>query len=162
MSVEILDGATIVGFVEDEEAFNVCVSDLFTQLDTDKDGLLSYAEMLKELQRLRVFETHFGVDVKRDPDELARVYESMFVQFDHDLNGRVDLEEFKEETKQIMLAMANGLGFLPVQMALEHDSLLMKAWTAKKKKKKRYTELLNSGSGNTLQSLGVELERNDN
>ncbi|KAG4953226.1 hypothetical protein AAZX31_14G050000 [Glycine max] len=127
MSVEILDGATIVGFVEDEEAFNVCVSDLFTQLDTDKDGLLSYAEMLKELQRLRVFETHFGVDVKRDPDELARVYESMFVQFDHDLNGRVDLEEFKEETKQIMLAMANGLGFLPVQMALEHDSLLMKA-----------------------------------
>ena len=122
MSVEILDGATIVGFVEDEEAFNVCVSDLFTQLDTDKD-----AEMLKELQRLRVFETHFGVDVKRDPDELARVYESMFVQFDHDLNGRVDLEEFKEETKQIMLAMANGLGFLPVQMALEHDSLLMKA-----------------------------------
>ena len=80
MSVEILDGATIVGFVEDEEAFNVCVSDLFTQLDTDKDGLLSYAEMLKELQRLRVFETHFGVDVKRDPDELARVYESLFVQ----------------------------------------------------------------------------------
>lgn len=74
-----------------------------------------------------MFETHFGVDVKRDPDELARVYESLFVQFDHDLNGRVDLQEFKEETKQIMLAMANGLGSLPVQMALEHDSLLMKA-----------------------------------
>ncbi|XP_027333590.1 uncharacterized protein LOC113848327 [Abrus precatorius] len=127
MSVEILDGATIVGFVEDEEAFNVSVSDLFAQLDTDKDGLLSYAEMLKELRRLRVFETHFGVDVKRDPDELAHVYESLFIQFDHDLNGRVDLQEFKDETKQMMLAMANGLGSLPVQMALEENSLLMKA-----------------------------------
>lgn len=127
MSVEILDGATILGFVEDEEAFNVCVSDLFTELDADKDGVLSYAEMLKELQRLRVLETHFGVDVKRDPDELARVYESMFVQFDHDLNGKIDLQEFKEETKQILFAMANGLGSIPLQMALEHDSLLMKA-----------------------------------
>ncbi|XP_020224700.1 uncharacterized protein LOC109806639 [Cajanus cajan] len=127
MSVEIVDGATILCFVEDEEAFSVCVSDLFAQLDTNKDGVLSYAEMVKELQRLRVLETHFGVDVKRDPEEVARVYESMFVQFDHDLDGRVDLEEFKEETKQIMLAMADGLGSLPLQMALEHDSLLMKA-----------------------------------
>ncbi|KAK7300440.1 hypothetical protein RJT34_11284 [Clitoria ternatea] len=127
MSVEIVDGGTIVSFVEDEEAFNMSVSDLFAELDTDKDGLLSYAEMLKELQSLRVFETHFGIDVKRDPDELASVYDSLFVQFDHDLNGRVDLQEFKEETKQMMLAMANGLGSLPVQMALEHDSLLMKA-----------------------------------
>lgn len=127
MSVEILDGATIMSFVEDEEAFNMSVSDHFAQLDTDKDGLLSYSEMLKELQSLRVFETHFGIDVKRDPDELARVYESLFVQFDHDLNGRVDLQEFKDETKQMMLAMANGLGSLPLQMALEQDSLLMKA-----------------------------------
>lgn len=127
MSVEILDGATIVSFVEDEEAFNVSVRDLFAQLDTDKDGHLSYAEMLKELQSLRVFETHFGVDVKPEPEELARVYHSLFVQFDHDLNGRVDLQEFMEETKQMMLAMANGLGSVPLQMALEHDSLLMKA-----------------------------------
>ncbi|KAJ1389028.1 EF-Hand 1, calcium-binding site [Sesbania bispinosa] len=127
MSVEILDSATIVSFVEDEEAFNVSVRDLFAELDTDKDGLLSYTEMLKELQSLRVFETHFGIDVKPDPDELSRVYDSLFVQFDHDLNGRVDLQEFMEETKQMMLAMANGLGSLPVQMALEHDSLLMKA-----------------------------------
>ncbi|MCI90008.1 hypothetical protein A2U01_0111297, partial [Trifolium medium] len=29
--------------------------------------------MLKELQGLRVFETHFGIDVESDPDELARV-----------------------------------------------------------------------------------------
>ncbi|XP_028801326.1 uncharacterized protein LOC114756548 [Neltuma alba] len=127
MSVEILDGATIVNFVEDEEAFDISVSALFGQLDTDKDGLLSYGEMLNELKRLRVFETHFGIDVKTEEDEAARVYDSLFVQFDHDLNGRVDLREFKEETKKMMIAMANGIGFVPLQMALEADSLLLKA-----------------------------------
>ncbi|KAK7295716.1 hypothetical protein RJT34_18627 [Clitoria ternatea] len=127
MSVEILDGATIVNFLEDEEAFTVTVSNRFAHLDSDNDGLLSYAEMLKELQSLRVLETHFGIDVEPDPDELSRVYESLFVQFDHNLNGTVDLEEFKKETKQIMLAMADGMGFLPIQMVLEEDSILKKA-----------------------------------
>ncbi|XP_059651119.1 uncharacterized protein LOC132298774 [Cornus florida] len=127
MSVEVLDGANIVSFVEDEEAFNGSIHDRFTCLDTDHDGLLSYAELLKELQSLRVFETHFGIDVKTEQDELSRVYTSLFVQFDHDSNGSVDFEEFKAETKQMMLAMANGLGFLPVQMVLEEDSFLKKA-----------------------------------
>ncbi|KAL5123056.1 hypothetical protein HKD37_02G003728 [Glycine soja] len=127
MSVEILDGATIVNFLEDEEAFSVSVLNRFTHLDTDNDGLLSYAEMLKELQNLRVLETHFGIDVEPDPDELARVYEALFLQFDHNLNGTIDLEEFNKETKQMMLAMADGLGFLPVQMVLEEDSILKKA-----------------------------------
>lgn len=127
MSVEILDGATIVNFLEDEEAFTISVCNRFAHLDTNHDGLLSYAEMLKELQSLRVLETHFGIDVEPDPDELARVYESLFVQFDHNLNGTIDLEEFKKETKQMMLAMADGLGFLPVQMVLEEGSILKKA-----------------------------------
>lgn len=127
MSVEILDGATIVNFLQDEEAFSASVLNRFAYLDTDNDGLLSYAEMLKELQSLRVLETHFGIDVEPDPDELARVYESLFVQFDHNLNGTIDLDEFKKETKQMMLAMADGLGFLPVQMVLEEDSILKKA-----------------------------------
>ncbi|RVW61609.1 hypothetical protein CK203_065395 [Vitis vinifera] len=51
MSVEVLDGATIVSFVEDEEAFN---------------------------------------------DELAHVYDSLFVKFDHDANGAVDLGGVQE------------------------------------------------------------------
>ncbi|KAJ7960302.1 Calcium-binding EF-hand family protein [Quillaja saponaria] len=78
MSVEILDGATIVNFIEDEEAFNVSVCDHFAHLDIDHDGLLSYEEMLKELQSLRVFEIHFGIDEKPKPEELARVYGSLF------------------------------------------------------------------------------------
>ncbi|KAK7385813.1 hypothetical protein VNO78_31700 [Psophocarpus tetragonolobus] len=100
--------------VGDEQGLNVCVRDLFAQLDTDTNGLLSY----EEKQRLRVLENG---DPIWHGDELTCVYESLYVQLDH------DLKEFKEEMKQIMLAMADGLGSLAVQMALQHDSLLMKA-----------------------------------
>ncbi|EEF33415.1 conserved hypothetical protein [Ricinus communis] len=31
------------------------------------------------------------------------------------------------ETKRMLLAMANGIGLLPIQMVLEKDSLLKKA-----------------------------------
>ncbi|XP_022135623.1 uncharacterized protein LOC111007532 [Momordica charantia] len=127
MSVEILDSATIVNFVEDEAAFDAFIRDRFAHLDTNHDGLLSYTEMLRELQSLRVFEIHFGIDVKPDPDELSTVYSSLFLQFDHDSSGKVDLDEFKAETKRMMLATANGMGFLPVQMVLEEGSFLMKA-----------------------------------
>ncbi|XP_057955287.1 uncharacterized protein LOC131149148 [Malania oleifera] len=127
MSVELLDGTTILCFVEDEAEFGRWVRDRFACLDRDRDGLLSYAEMLKELQSLRVLETHFGIDTKIGPDELARVYGSLFVQFDRDSNGAVDLEEFKAETKRMMVGMADGLGCLPVQMLLEEDSFLKKA-----------------------------------
>ncbi|KAD6454684.1 hypothetical protein E3N88_09390 [Mikania micrantha] len=121
------DGEIILGFIGDDEAFNGSVEDRFAYLDTNHDGLLSYSEMLKELQSLRMIETHFGIDVKSDPKEIAHVYDSLFVQFDCDSNGVVDLEEFKAETKRLMAAMANDLGFLPVQMILNKDSFLKKA-----------------------------------
>ncbi|XP_060189093.1 uncharacterized protein LOC132618054 [Lycium barbarum] len=127
MSVQILDGATILSFVEDKEAFSEFIAERFSNLDKDRDGMLSYPEMLKELQGLRVFDTHFGIDVKTDPNEVSRVYSSIFLQFDRDSNGTVDMEEFKQETKEMMVAMANGLGFLPVQMILEENSFLKKA-----------------------------------
>ncbi|XP_060189007.1 uncharacterized protein LOC132617960 [Lycium barbarum] len=126
MSVQILDGATILSFVEDEEAFSEFIAERFSNLDKDHDGMLSYPEMLKELQGLRVFDTHFGIDVKMDPNEVTRVYSSIFVQFDRNSNGTVDMEEFKQETKEMMVAMADGLGFLPVQMVLEENSFLKK------------------------------------
>ncbi|XP_058075863.1 uncharacterized protein LOC131224378 [Magnolia sinica] len=125
---EVLDGATIRAFVEDEWTFNVSINDRFANLDVDHDGLLSYTEMMKELKSLRVLETHFGIDfVESSPDEIALIYRSLFLQFDHDHNGAVDMEEFRVETKEMMLAMANGLGLLPAQMVLEEDSFLKKA-----------------------------------
>ncbi|XP_073110668.1 uncharacterized protein [Elaeis guineensis] len=128
MSVEVLDGATIRNFVEDEVAFNLSVEDRFAGLDTNHDGLLSYAEMVRELMSLRVLETHFGVDeVGLSPDELLQVYHGLFARFDHDGNGTVDLEEFRAEMREMMLAVANGLGFLPVQMVVEEGSFLKRA-----------------------------------
>lgn len=125
MSVEILDGKTIQSFVEDEGAFNSSVEDRFAALDTNRDGLLSYSEMAKELTSLRVLEKHFGVDeAAMSPDELVELYRGLFARFDRDGNGTVDLEEFRAEMKEVMLAVADGLGYLPVQMVVEEGSFL--------------------------------------
>lgn len=129
MSVEVLDGATIREFVDDDRAFSRSIEARFATLDANHDGVLSFTEMVKELQSLRMLETHFGVDgdFKIDKGELARLHESAFIQFDHDGNGCVDIEEFKAEMKNMMLAVAKGIGFLPVQMVLEEDSFIKKA-----------------------------------
>ncbi|XP_006660757.1 uncharacterized protein LOC102706962 [Oryza brachyantha] len=125
MSVEILDGKTVRSFVEDEGAFNSSVDGRFAALDTNRDGLLSYAEMAKELMSLRVLEKHYGVDeAAMSDDELVELYHGLFARFDRDGNGTVDLEEFRAEMKEVLLAVANGLGFLPVQMVVEEGSFL--------------------------------------
>ncbi|CAL5001345.1 unnamed protein product [Urochloa decumbens] len=125
MSVEILDGSTVRSFVEDEPAFNSSVDGRFAALDADHDGLLSYAEMAGELMSLRVLEKHFGVDeATKEPEELAGLYHGLFARFDRDGNGEVDRDEFRAEMKEVMLAVANGLGFLPVQMVVEEGSFL--------------------------------------
>lgn len=125
MSVEILDGRTVESFVEDEGAFNSTVDDRFAALDGDRDGRLSYADMAGELMSLRVLETHFGVDGAAATDaELVDLYRGLFARFDRDGDGAVDREEFRAEMKEVMLAVANGLGFLPVQMVVEEGSFL--------------------------------------
>ncbi|XP_037438088.1 uncharacterized protein LOC119305751 [Triticum dicoccoides] len=126
MSVEILDGRTVQSFVEDEGAFNDSVDGRFAALDADHDGLLSYPEMAREIMSLRVLEKHFGIDEAGavGPDELAKLYRGLFARFDRDGNGAVDREEFRAEMKEVMLAVANGLGFMPVQMVVEEGSFL--------------------------------------
>ncbi|KAG2619928.1 uncharacterized protein LOC120665798 [Panicum virgatum] len=125
MSVEILDGSTVRSFVEDEGAFNSSVDGRFAALDADHDGLLTYAEMAGELMSLRVLEKHFGVDdAEVRADELAALYRGLFARFDRDGSGEVDRDEFRAEMREVMLAVANGLGFLPVQMVVEDGSFL--------------------------------------
>jgi hypothetical protein len=124
MSVEILDGSTVRSFVEDERAFNSSVDGRFAALDADH-GLLTYAEMAGELMSLRVLERHFGVDEAAvAPEELGALYRGLFARFDRDGSGKVDRHEFRAEMKEVMLAVANGLGFLPVQMVVEEGSFL--------------------------------------
>ncbi|RCV31738.1 hypothetical protein SETIT_6G202300v2 [Setaria italica] len=118
MSVEILDGSTVRSFVEDERAFNSSVDGRFAALDADHDDA-------GELMSLRVLEKHFGVDdAAVQPDEIATLYRGLFARFDRDGSGEVDLDEFRAEMREVMLAVANGLGFLPVQMVVEEGSFL--------------------------------------
>ncbi|XAR63384.1 hypothetical protein NMG60_11023297 [Bertholletia excelsa] len=101
----------------------------FTALDLNNDGVLSRSELRKAFESLRLIETHFGVDVATPPEELTRLYDSIFEGFDSDKSGTIDREEFMSEMKKIMLAIADGLGSNPIQMALEDDdkSLLKQA-----------------------------------
>ncbi|KAF3331309.1 EF-hand domain pair [Carex littledalei] len=125
MSVEILDASTICNFINDSEFFTKSVEERFTAIDSNHDGLLSYTDLASELKKLRVIETHFGIDdAVLSSDELDQLYQGMFARFDHDGNGSVDLEEYKSEMREMMLAFANGLGFMPVQMVLEEGSFL--------------------------------------
>lgn len=129
MGVVIIDGSTVRGFVEDEGLFNKSVDEAFSALDVNSDGVLSRSEMRKAFETMRLIETHFGVDVTTPPEELTRLYNSIFDKFDGDSNGTVDPQEFRAEMKKILLAIADGLGSSPIQMALEDDdqSFLKKA-----------------------------------
>ncbi|CAL5330945.1 unnamed protein product [Camellia sinensis] len=129
MGVVIIDGSTVRSFVEDEEQFKKSVDERFAAVDLNSDGVLSRLELRKAFESFRLIETHFGVDVVTPPEELTKLYDSIFDKFDCDKSGTIDLEEFRSEMKKIMLAIADGLGSSPIQMALEDDdkNLLKKA-----------------------------------
>ena len=129
MSVEILDGNAILHFVEDDAAFTAAVRQRFDELDADHDGILSYDDMLRELQSLRVLDMtdDVGINDQTDPAKDAEVYRSLFAQFDRDSDGAVSLEEYVAETKDMMLAIARDIGSVPVQIVLEESSLIHKA-----------------------------------
>ncbi|XP_010508308.1 PREDICTED: uncharacterized protein LOC104784905 [Camelina sativa] len=129
MGVVVIDGSTVRSFVEDEEQFKKSVNDRFAALDLNKDGVLSRSELRKAFESMRLLESHFGVDVVTPPDELTKLYDSIFAKFDTDQSGSVDLEEFGSEMKKIVLAIADGLGSCPITMVLDdgEDNILKKA-----------------------------------
>lgn len=121
MGVVIIDGTTVREFVKEEAQFKKSVDEQFVALDLNSDGVLSRAELRKAFESLRLIEAHFGIDVATPPEQLTQLYDSIFDKFDTDQSGTVDLEEFREEMKKIMLAIADGLGSSPIQMVLEDD-----------------------------------------
>ncbi|XP_027909766.1 uncharacterized protein LOC114168960 [Vigna unguiculata] len=129
MGVVIIDGTTVSDFVNDTAAFTKSVDDQFAALDLNNDGVLSRSELRKAFESMRLIEAHFGIDVTTTPEKLATLYDSIFDKFDVDRSGTVDRDEFREEMKKIMFAIADGLGSFPIQMVLEDDpnSLLQKA-----------------------------------
>lgn len=121
MGVVIIDGSTVRDFVNEEEQFKKSVEEIFAALDLNNDGVLSRSELRKAFESMRLIETHFGVDVATPPEQLTKLYDSIFEKFDLDSSGSIDLHEFNAEMKKIMLAIADGLGSCPIQMALEDD-----------------------------------------
>ncbi|KAF8398532.1 hypothetical protein HHK36_017462 [Tetracentron sinense] len=121
MGVVIIDGSTVRDYVEDDAVFKKSVDERFDALDLNGDGVLSCSELRKAFESFRLIESHFGVDVSTPPEQLTQLYDSIFQKFDCDRSGTVDREEFRSEMKKIMLAIADGLGSAPIQMALEDD-----------------------------------------
>ncbi|KAL8495882.1 hypothetical protein ACS0TY_019847 [Phlomoides rotata] len=119
MGVVIIDGSTVRSFVNDDAQFQKSVDEAFKSLDLNKDGVLSRSELRRAFESLRLIETDFGVDVATPPEELTKLYDSIFTQFDCDNSGTVDQKEFRDELKNMLLAVADGLGSNPIQMALE-------------------------------------------
>lgn len=121
MGVVVIDGSTVRSFVADEEQFKKSVNERFAALDLNNDGVLSRSELRKAFESMRLLESHFGVDVVTPPEELVKLYDSIFEKFDTDHNGSVDLKEFTSEMKMIVLAIADGLGSCPITMVLDDD-----------------------------------------
>ncbi|KAK1264194.1 hypothetical protein QJS04_geneDACA017477 [Acorus gramineus] len=120
MSVSIVNGLTVTDFVRDRVAFNRCVDDMFKRLDVNGDGVLSRGEMRKGLRS-------FLESSPSSPCTREKEVGAIFEKFDGDRNGTVDRDEFRKEMREIMLAVANGIGDSPVQIAIENGSVLMRA-----------------------------------
>eukprot|EP00245_Coleochaete_scutata_P007245 TRINITY_DN22392_c0_g1_i1.p1 TRINITY_DN22392_c0_g1~~TRINITY_DN22392_c0_g1_i1.p1 ORF type:complete len:148 (-),score=51.80 TRINITY_DN22392_c0_g1_i1:799-1242(-) len=127
MGVVFLDGSTVRKFVEHEEAFNKSIDEKFKELDTNGDGVLQVKELRTILESLNLIEMHFGVPVSKSCKELNELYDNIFNGFDYNHDGVVSLVEFRSEMKKVLLAIADGLGEVPLQVVVEDDSLLKAA-----------------------------------
>lgn len=117
-----MNGRTVTEFVEDKEAFEKCINEKFLLLDVNGDGVLSRSELRKGFDGLLVLRTESGSE-----EEMSSLYDTVFEKFDADHSGTIDRNEFSCEMKEIMLAVASGIGDSPVQVALEGDSILKRA-----------------------------------
>ncbi|KAJ9185874.1 hypothetical protein P3X46_005456 [Hevea brasiliensis] len=117
MALAVVNGPTVIEFVEDQKAFEICVEECFEMLDADGDGVISRNELCAGFCKLMV----------QPIQDMNNLYDAIFERFDEDKIGSIDRQQFRSLMKEIMFAMARGIGNSPVLMALDSESLLMKA-----------------------------------
>ncbi|KAJ8485095.1 hypothetical protein OPV22_017580 [Ensete ventricosum] len=126
MSVVILDGSTIREFVNDEGAFSGSVEERVASLDTDHNGLRWSGGLGGIPGGDEGGDVGGGERARIPPDSDGgggrQLYLGLFGRFDCDGSGAVDLEEFLVEMREVMLVVANGLGFRPIQMVVKAAS----------------------------------------
>ncbi|KAL5566921.1 hypothetical protein UlMin_030085 [Ulmus minor] len=123
MKVVVLNNSTVTQFIEDAEAFENSLSKCFPKLDGNGDGLLSREDLRSGFGGI----LPVGSLPETNKESAHQLFDEIFERFDVDKNGGIDREEFRSLSKEIMLAMARGIGDSPVQVAVDRESLLMKA-----------------------------------
>ncbi|KAK7277843.1 hypothetical protein RJT34_22862 [Clitoria ternatea] len=110
MSVAVVNSWTITEFVKDTAKFDSFVKEWFDIIDENRHGKVSCDQICGG----------FGMIFPSGS-------ESMLKRFDEDGKGVLDLKGFKSFMKEVMDAIARGIGGSPVIVALGKDSLLMNA-----------------------------------
>ncbi|XP_061375500.1 respiratory burst oxidase homolog protein C-like [Gastrolobium bilobum] len=122
MSVAVVNSSTVTEFVDDTATFDCFVREWFAMVDQNGDGKLSRDEIRGGLGML----LSLGSESQPQQD-IDSVLELIFKRFDEDRKGALVLKEFKSLMKDIMHAVARGIGGSPIIVALDKHSLLMKA-----------------------------------
>lgn len=122
MSVAVLNESTVHDFVQDSDAFEKSVDEQFKMFDSNGDGAVSRADISRGYGKLMALEYE-----KQSEEEVNSLYDSIFERFDEEKNGTLNRNQFRRFMKEMMLAMARSFGDVPVQVALDHNSMLMKA-----------------------------------
>ena len=118
----MVNSSTVMGFIQDTKKFNNCINECFEMLDIDGNVMFSRELLYGGLHKLLSLENN-TIQEK----EINNLYEVIFKRFDKDEKCFIDRMEFESLIRELMLAMARGIGDLPVLVALKEHSLLMKA-----------------------------------
>ncbi|KAK2352296.1 hypothetical protein P8452_03494 [Trifolium repens] len=122
MNVAVVNSTTVTDFINDATNFDNFVNECFAMVDTNGDGNLSRDEICGGFGTFMPLGSY-----SQSQEEVDSVLELIFTRFDEDHNDLLDLNEFKSLMTEIMNAVARGIGGSPIIVALEKDSLLMKA-----------------------------------
>ncbi|KAL5837835.1 hypothetical protein ACOSQ3_015004 [Xanthoceras sorbifolium] len=126
MSVGLLSGSTLTKFIEDKDVFENCVNEYFKLVNSSGEGGGGGG-----LSRDKFIEGFGGFFVpESDPQSkegIERVCNSIFEKFDEDRNGNIDRVEFGSLLREIMVAMAQGIGNSISLVYLDGDGLISRA-----------------------------------